>query len=84
MLLKVNTYSNFAIEGLFRANKVNYGVHESISTLLKQILAQMNKFFLLMKQQKVQYLQSTVFPKYWLNGYVKAFLDKHLLIWRQI
>ena len=46
MLLKVNTYSNFAIEGYFRANEVYYGVHESISTLLKQILAQMNEFFL--------------------------------------
>ena len=52
MLLKVNTYSNFAIEGQFRANEVYYGVQESISTLLKQILAQMNEFFLLINSKR--------------------------------
>ena len=39
--------------GSLRATEVYYDVHESISTLLKQILAQMNEFFSGDEQQKV-------------------------------
>ena len=45
-VLNVNTYANVVLEDFFRANGVYFGVNESIFTLMKQLLAQMNEYFL--------------------------------------
>ena len=44
MLLNVNIYANVVLEGFFCANGVNFGVNESIFTLIKQLLTRMNIF----------------------------------------
>ena len=46
MLLNVNTYANVNLERSLRANKGHIGVNESILTVMKQICAQMNVYFL--------------------------------------
>ena len=44
MRLNVNTYANVVVEGFFCTNEVNFGVDESIFTLMKQLLIQMNGY----------------------------------------
>ena len=46
MLLNGNIYANVVLEGFFRANEVYFGVKECIFTLMKQLLTQMNGYFL--------------------------------------
>ena len=46
MILNVNTYANVILERSLHANEGHIGVIESVLTVMKQILTQMNVYFL--------------------------------------
>ena len=46
MISNVNAYANAILECSLRANEGHIGVNESILTIMKQIWAQMNGYFL--------------------------------------
>ena len=46
MILNVNTYANVILERSLRVNEGHSGINESILTVIKHILTQMNIYFL--------------------------------------
>ena len=52
MILNVNIYANVILERSLRAHEGHIGVNESALTIMKQIWAQMNGYFLEMNSKR--------------------------------
>ena len=82
MILNVNRYANVILERSLRVNEGHIGVNESVLTIMKQIWALMNGYFLEMNSKRCKKRRKDEpYSTDNLRNCFKAFFSLYTVLW---